>query len=611
MDTVRRFGWLVMVWLCGGCALQSATPLPIPLVKAKPEDDSVKLVKDVARRWGTNWVDVEGVSLCVGLNNTGSDAAPSAERTMLHDEMKIRDVENPDAVLASASSALCLVRAILPPGAQKGDRVDVEVRVPAKSETTSLANGWLMLARLREYARLNNRLSSGHVVAMCQGDILVDAVMQGTDDSVMKTRGTILGGGVVTKSRQMGLRLRGDYLSVKSSALVGKSINERFHIYSKGDKTGVAVPKTDAFIQLVVHPRYRENLTRYMRVIENIPLNESSASLVRRLASLEKQLKTPAQSSMAAVQLEAIGKDAIPTLLNGLQSPNPEVQFYAAEALGYLDQEEAAEVLAASIRHEPAFRWRAFQALLAMDHMASQEQLTMLLDQESAETRYAAFDTLLQLSADDPLVRGENVGGQFSLHFVESAASPLVHVSKDRRPEIVLFGDIPSLESPIMLFAGHNIAIRDSSAGKVCVKRLAAEREDQQRVVSSRLDEVIAAVVEMGGKYSDVVQVISQAKENGCLDCRVAYSARPETGRKYERKADFSIRSFEEDEPIDGPVPPMPGFVDVDEAVILEAESATEVNFDAPKGELPQVDAIQEFDLIGQESPRGSVLFDD
>ena len=61
---------------------------------------------------------------------------------------------------------------------------------------------------------------------------------------------------------------------------------------------------------------------------------------------------------------------------------------------------------------------------------------------------------------------------------------------------------------------------------------------DQKRVVSSRVDDVIRAIVELGGTYPDVVQAIQEAKAAGCLEGRFEIDALPEAGRSYEATTD-------------------------------------------------------------------------
>lgn len=139
-----------------------------------------------------------------------------------------------------------------------------------------------------------------------------------------------------------------------------------------------------------MHPRYFDNVERYLRVIRSLPLRESERELSERLAVLEKQLLDPISSSRAALQLEAIGKRGVETLRKGLNSNDPEVRFYSAESLAYLDESGVAESLAAAAANEPAFRVFALAALSAMEDYDSQDRLLGLIDSPSAETRYGA-----------------------------------------------------------------------------------------------------------------------------------------------------------------------------------------------------------------------------
>ena len=100
---------------------------------------NVRLVGDLAVPFGMFPVKVQGFSLLTGLQDTGSDPAPSRPRQVLVGEMQTRGVESPDSVLSSSKTAMVLVSAVLRPGIQKGDRFDVEISTPPRSETTGQA----------------------------------------------------------------------------------------------------------------------------------------------------------------------------------------------------------------------------------------------------------------------------------------------------------------------------------------------------------------------------------------------------------------------------------------------------------------------------------------
>ncbi len=530
---------LVLLVGCNSAMLREEESLSKPAIPAV-DPNAVQFVNDLTRPWGLTNQEVQGVALIVGLNGTGSDPGPTAERSMLLSDMQTRNVEPPSEVLASPSTAIAMVRGTIPPGARKGDRFDLEVRVPSGSETTSLHSGWLMQTRMREYARLNNRLSGGHVLGQATGDVLTDDLLEGDGDPVFQTRGRVLGGGVIGTTRNLGLVMRDEFTSVKASAQVGRAINRRFHMFHRGNKEGVATPKRDNFVELRVHPRYRDNIVRYVRVIQNIAVRESPAELTSRLELLRSQMGNPTTASLAAVQLESIGEASISVLEDVLQSSNPEIRFYAAEALAYLDQPSAAESLIEAVRDEPAFRWRALAALGAMDDIAAHEALISLLNTDSAETRYGAFRILRKLTPDDPVIRGEALGEKFWLHIVDGTGPPLVHVSKHERPEIVLFGSGHELREPVVVFAGGEIVIRSEPAGGIRLRRLSAGEEDREIQVSSDLTQMIRGIVELGGGYPEVVDALSEAKSTGALVSRLEFSALAETGRVYHRSEEGS-----------------------------------------------------------------------
>src|SRR4029079_2367161 len=181
-------------------------------------------------------------------------------------------------------------RAYLPPGVQKGDPLDVEVRIPARCETTSLRGGWLMQTRLRQMEVLGGQMLRGNIDGLAQGDVLVDAVFDGTTDKVHETRGRILGGGSSLLTRELGLAISKNDASIRTSALIGKAINQRFFALDSGVKKGVANPERDDFLSLTVAPRYKNNLARYLRVILHIPLRENPVERLERLKLLEKKL---------------------------------------------------------------------------------------------------------------------------------------------------------------------------------------------------------------------------------------------------------------------------------------------------------------------------------
>ena len=499
-----------------------------------------RLVSSIAHPYGMTFVKIENVGLVTGLDGTGEDPAPSPQRAALLAEMYRRGIENPNEVLASPNTALVLVRGFLRPGIQKGETFDIEVRTPTKSDATSLRGGMLLETRLSETAVLGGQIHTGHDTAVAQGSILVDPAAKADANSTQATEGRILSGAVATKSRSLGLILDNEHQSIRLSQVVAKAVSDRFHTYIDGRNMGCATPKTDEYIELKLHPRYKENVARFMKVVRSVAIEESPGARLERLALLENQLLDPVTAEIAALRLEAIGEDqAVEILKRGAQSDDAEVRFFAAEALAYLDVTEAVAPLAKTAADEPAFRINSLAALGTMHDGAASEALQEMLKSKSAETRYGAFRALTRMAPEDARIRGENLGAKFNYHVLNVDGPPMIHVTRSHHPEIVLFGTRHRFHLPMVVDAGQRILVNGRTGDQITVSRFAPDEPTQQRLVSTNVDEVIRAVVDLGGDYPDVVQMLQQAKNAGGLpDSRFRVDALPETGRQYDRDAE-------------------------------------------------------------------------
>src|SRR5262245_290125 len=194
---------LAGVYGCAAPLFRGQTPEETEVL----EEKKTEIVGDYARPVGLNWIKLESIALVTNLDNTGSDPPPSEQRQTLIGEMQSHDVRQVDKILASPTTSMVFVRTYLPPGVQKGDQLDVEVRVPMRSETTSLRGGWLMQSRLRQMEVLGGSTVRGGIDGLAQGDLLVDAVFEGSSDKVLETRGRVLGGGTSLLSRELGLTI--------------------------------------------------------------------------------------------------------------------------------------------------------------------------------------------------------------------------------------------------------------------------------------------------------------------------------------------------------------------------------------------------------------------
>ncbi|MFM8703442.1 MAG: flagellar basal body P-ring protein FlgI, partial [Planctomycetia bacterium] len=511
-----RLAWLLLCLVtagligCAGPAIRSQSP-EVEALAALEAD--TKLIGDYAAAWGLNAQRIERAALVTGLAGTGSDPAPNAQRQSLMADMQARGVVEPNALLASTSTSLVWVHGYLPPGVRRGDRFDVHVEVPHDSETTRLGGGWLMETRLAEMAVLGSRIRDGHVLGMAEGPLLVDPVSTGTLDPVSKLRAKVPGGGVALQSRPLGLLLAPEHRSIGLSKRIGDCINRRFHTTIRGAKRGVATPKTDRFIELEIPPVYADNLGRYIRVVRSMAVVEPAGGRHARLELLRRQLADPVTAPGAAIRLEAIGREAVPMLREAIESKDAEIRFAAAEALAYLGESAAAAPLAEAATSLRSARPAALAALGTIDDANGIDALRSLLTIQSAETPYGGFRGLWKIDPTSPLVRGERLGDASSLHVLDGKGPPRVHVTRSRRPEIVLFGTEHPVGDGLRAEAGPTIVVVVDGPTAL-VGRFVAGDPDQQSDVPARVETIVRAIVEQGGTYPDVVQFLQQASSH-------------------------------------------------------------------------------------------------
>ncbi len=547
----RPFAVVVVLALASGCQeLPSISDLRLPF--SDPEEQVVQNVKAalsgkeghsrlvgdyIAVRRGLSYYVVEGVGLVTGLDGTGWDDGPPYRELMLED-MRKRRFPRPEEFLRSKTTAIVLVRVFIPPLTKRGDRLDVEVYVPEGSGTTSLRGGTLLECPLTEvaYAPGRGRLQ-GKVLAKAKGPIL-DAQVTSAELNAPFLRGQIPGGAVyVGEDRDLSIALQREYANYRMSTRIAKRIGERFYDYDDaGIQRPLAEAKTHSRIDLKVHSRYLDNYPRYLQAIRHIHLSDTPVERNLRMQELAEQLAVGPTAARAAIQLEAIGREAVPYLKTGLKADSLEARFYAAEALAYLGDASGAKVLQEAAEREPAFRVFALAALSATMSPEAVTALLPLLHQESIETRYGAFRALTNIAPNEPSVAPLKIKGEYSLHVIDSQAPPVVHLTQRRKMEVVIFGAEQRLQTPVMLRAGHYILVRSQPTGdRLTVTFIPPGSPEQRREVSTRLVDLLLAMDEFGAQYPDVVQMLIEADRQGNLVGKLAIDELPRAGRVYVR----------------------------------------------------------------------------
>ncbi len=561
MNESQSSGFSRRLWL-QSAALAASLPVsawgrtPPPEVDEEDEDDNDKkyqtkietnLIGDHTLFAGLEPVVLEGVGLVRGLAGTGGDPAPSHYRSLLMDDLKKAGFRNPNAILESPSTALVIVRAYLSPATKKGDRLDVEVHIPESANATSLVGGELMEVRLSDKAVVNGDLKKGWEYAIGRGPVLTAGLAAATTtEPALLRKGRVLSGAVVKKERELVMFLKNDFRSVRNAQRIEKAIGRRFHHFDEhGIKKPLATAKNDQRLVLAIHPRYKDNLPRYLQVIRHLAFREEPVQLRVRMTRLQHDLMIPETAHSSALQLEAIGNESIPILKKGIVAPTLECRFHSAVALAYLGDSSGLPALVESSRKERAFRVFALAAISTLEDAEAHLALRELMDDPHDETRYGAFRALWTLDRNDRFIRGERLGirendenldNEYKIHVVHSSGPPLVHVTLRTRPEIVVFGAEQEFRAPMYVSAGKNIMVTAQPGGtSVSLARFEVGQPDQRKEVSLRVADVIRAANELGATYPDVLQLLADASKQKNLPIALAVDKLPAAGRVYYR----------------------------------------------------------------------------
>jgi hypothetical protein len=536
--------WLLVALILGLCGCLS------PQTRMQSEEDgdrdkeAAETIGDVTQVANAEPIAVSGVGLVAGLDGTGGDAPPGGYRSLLEDQLrKHNGVENVKEVLASPTTAMVLVSGVIPPGARKGDPIDLDITMPRESRVKSLRGGRLIDCLLYDYNSKKNLDPNyskpdgqaaliGHPVVKAEGQVVVG--FGDGDESARERRGRIWGGGHVRIDRPLYLVLKNDRQLARIAKTVADRVNETFHGSSQGPSTDLATAETKSVVLLRVAPQYHLNLPRYLRVVRLIPLHENQAAQIAYRRRLEEQLLEPAHSLTTALRLEALGPDSIPTLKRGLKSEHSLVRFCSAEALAYLGEPICGEQLAQAVRQQPALRAFALTAFASLDEAICHVELRKLLAFPSAEARYGAFRALRALDDHEEAVQGEHLNESFWLHHVAPGSPSLVHMTTTARPEIVLFGEDAYLVPSFAFVAGEFTITAGAEDLRCTLTRASARHGTAKDQCSLKLEDVLRTLARLGGTYAEAVELLRQVDHCKCLSCEVAVDALPQAVSVYD-----------------------------------------------------------------------------
>jgi hypothetical protein len=289
-----------------------------------------------------------------------------------------------------------------------------------------------------------------------------------------------------------------------------------------------------------------------------------------RVAKWAKELLDPKTAGVAALKLEGMGPNAKAPLKAGLESPDADVRFFAAEALAYLHDGSGAEELARAAADREEFRAFALAALAASDQAGAISHLREMIGHPDPELRYGAFNALRTADPNDPFLgrkpvlvqelpefdertmedpmalqmaitraRKEMPRDPFALYAVDCEGPPLIHVSNNRRSEIVVFGARQKLLTPVVLGDPSSVLVNASSLDeKLQLTRIAsggAEEADRRLESGPEVVEVVQKAATLGASYPQICSLLKSAEAQKNLEGPLYVDALPAASPGYEK----------------------------------------------------------------------------
>jgi hypothetical protein len=174
--------------------------------------------------------------------------------------------------------------------------------------------------------------------------------------------------------------------------------------------------------------------------------------------------------------------------------------------------------------------------------------LRQLMSEKALETRYGAFRALKELDSHDPSLNPIEFENRFIVYAIDSTGEPMVHVTRRRAPEIVLFGTEQALRLPAVLNAGRSIRIMgETGQHEVEVIYYQLNAEPKRHKVPNRMIDILRTCGKLGATYPDIVQMMIEAEQQHNFVGQFGIDRLPQAGRLYTKNVDSPSPADEED----------------------------------------------------------------
>ncbi|MEM0982550.1 MAG: flagellar basal body P-ring protein FlgI [Planctomycetota bacterium] len=446
---------------------------------------------------GTSPALVSGIGFVVGLNGTGGQPVSEQYAATIERQMSLRGIGEPGRyegttlegltprqLLQDRNTAVVLIYAAIPIGSRVGDRFDVFVRA---LNATSLEGGRLWTADLSPGPPATVDQPQTRVLAEAGGEVFVNpfATFGSETEGVTRQVGRVLDGGRVIEGLILTVSL--DNPSHARARLIAAAVNARFPRKS-GEREETASGRDDERVEVRIPDEYAEKRARFVELIRAMQIDISAPQIYaqRYVTTLRN---SPYLASEMAYALEALGEPALPFIRELYDYNDAAPRLAALQAGAGLNDPQATEpLLELAKTGASSLRIDAIESLATLPGGPRiDETLRPMLGEDSLSVRVAAYEALakraeavessrlldsqarlrdgrisaqtldrVDLLASQRLPLGmrqgvarEPIGGKFLLDRVPYG-SPLIYVTQQGTPRIVLFGEDFELERPIL-----------------------------------------------------------------------------------------------------------------------------------------------------------------
>jgi hypothetical protein len=534
-----------------GCGDKNAEPTPRPrAMSAEDEALFAGTLGGVASVTNGEPQLLRGFGLVIGLKGKGSTDCPTTIRDYLIDSLgkqfglvgasRRKNLPTPAELIDSPDSAVVEVRGMVPPGARKGARFDVQVRALAGTSTQSLEGGMLLPTELRIFApnASGQGLVTGEVLADAAGPVFINPFAGSTagPSDINPRDGATLGGGRTLEERKTRLMLsRPNYTLARA---IESRVNERFR-----PDPNIASAESAAIIVVTTPPRYENDAQRFRDVLAHLYIDGRTIVAEPKLQELTARAMAPdAPLERISATWEGIGPSALPSIQPLYAHQDSDVRFYAARTGLRLGDRAALAVLdtfATGGEHDR--RLLAIREIGNCSAPSAAQVLVPLLNERDQEVRIAAYEALVARkhqavqSVTFPHVL-DRKHINLTLDAVESTGPPLIYVRRTRSPRIAVFGSRMPMNSPLFYSEPDDSVIIHTVDGSTDVQLFAksARKMSEEIVLPARVMELVCSLADLPEKdkagrlrgialpYSRVVKILFALSRDDTVPAHVA-----------------------------------------------------------------------------------------